>query len=231
MSGSDTLIVTGASKGLGRHICQRAMECGYAVIGLSRSAIDMKGLRAEIACDVSDPEQIETALKPYRRDTSIYGVINAAGIASMNMFIGTPTETMARLINVNLLGTMAVTKALAPALIKRKQGRIINFSTIAVPLGIAGETSYAASKGGVETFSRAVARELSPYGITVNTVAPGPIATNLTAKVPSDKIQKIVDQQIIPIHATPEDVWNIVSLLLSPQANMISGEVLHVGGA
>ena len=149
----------------------------------------------------------------------------------MNMFIGTPTETMARLINVNLLGTMAVTKALAPALIKRKQGRIINFSTIAVPLGIAGETSYAASKGGVETFSRAVARELSPYGITVNTVAPGPIATNLTAKVPSDKIQKIVDQQIIPIHATPEDVWNIVSLLLSPQANMISGEVLHVGGA
>ncbi|HXV17586.1 MAG TPA: SDR family oxidoreductase, partial [Gemmatimonadaceae bacterium] len=105
------------------------------------------------------------------------------------------------------------------------------FSTLGVPLAIKGEAIYIASKAGVEGFTRTFARELAPHGVTVNAIAPGPIETALIAKVPKEKVDAVVKQQIIPRQGTPEDVWNIVSMLLSPESRMISGAVLNVGGA
>jgi 3-oxoacyl-[acyl-carrier protein] reductase len=136
-----------------------------------------------------------------------------------------------RIINTNLLGTILCCQAVAPALVKRGGGRIINFSTLGVQLAIKGEAIYIASKAGVEGFSRAFAREMAPHNVTVNTIAPGPIDTALIEKVPREKILGVVGQQIIPRQGEPEDVWNIVSMLLSDRSSMISGEVIHVGGA
>ena len=149
----------------------------------------------------------------------------------MNLVVTTPAETVRRIVETNLLGTIFCCQQIAPALIKRGSGRIINFSTLGVPLAIKGEAIYVASKAGVEGFTRVFARELAAHGVTVNAIAPGPIETALIAKVPKDKVDAVVAQQIIPRQGTPLDVWNIVSMLLSPESSMISGAVLNVGGA
>ncbi len=227
---NDTVIVTGASRGLGRFCAERLHAGGYRVIGLGRTP--GAGASFEMrAADVTDPASVATALSDVRRDTSVYALINAAGIASMNLVVTTPAATVRRIVETNLLGTIFLCQQVAPALIKRGGGRIINFSTLGVPLAIKGEAIYVASKAGVEGFSRVFAREMSPHGVTVNVIAPGPIDTALIEKVPHNKIAAVVGQQIIQRQGQPEDVWNILSLLLSPDSSMISGETIHVGGA
>lgn len=229
-SAPDTVVVTGASRGLGRYCAEQLHKAGYKVIGLGRTIKDKPPFEFRPA-DVSDPMSIAAAMKDVRRDPSVYALINAAGIASMNLAITTPSETVRRIIETNLLGTIFCCQHIAPALIKRGSGRIINFSTLGVPLAIKGEAIYVASKAGVEGFTRVFARELAPHGITVNAVAPGPIDTALIAKVPKANVDAVVQQQIIQRQGTPADVWNIVSMLLSKESSMVSGQTIHVGGA
>ena len=99
-----------------------------------------------------------------------------------------------------------------------------------MPLAIKGEAVYGASKAGVESFSRIFAREMADHGVTVNTLAPGPIKTALIAQIDESKIQKIVDSQIIKRQATPDDVWDIVHLILQQKSRMITGAVFNIGG-
>lgn len=226
----DTVIVTGASRGLGRFCADQLAAQGYRVLGLGRNPD--AGAQFEMrSVDVSDSASVAKALHDLRRDSSVYALINAAGIASMNLVVTTPADTVRRIIETNLLGTIFCSQQIAPALIRRGSGRIINFSTLGVPLAIKGEAIYIASKAGVEGFTRVFAREMAPHGVTVNAIAPGPIETALIAKVPKEKVDAVVKQQIIQRQGTPQDVWNIVSILLSPSSSMVSGETLHVGGA
>jgi len=226
----DTVVVTGASRGLGAHCAMRLHEKGYRVVGLGRNP-PRDSLFEMRQADVGDAASVKAALGELRRDSSVYALINAAGIASMNLVITTPSETVRRIIATNLLGTIFCCQAIAPALVKRGGGRIINFSTLGVQLAISGEAIYIASKAGIEGFSRTFAREMAPHGVTVNTIAPGPIDTALVAKIPRESIDEVVGRQLIARQGEPEDVWNIVSLLLSPESSMITGETLHVGGA
>jgi 3-oxoacyl-[acyl-carrier protein] reductase len=226
----DTVVVTGASRGLGRYCAERLVEGGYKVIGFGRSAADDAPFEMRIV-DVADSASVAAAMHDLRRDASVYALINSAGIASMNLVVTTPAETVRRIIETNLLGTIYCCQQIAAALIRRGNGRIINFSTLGVPLALKGEAVYVASKAGVEGFTRAFAREMSAHGVTVNTIAPGPIETALIAKVPKEKVDAVVNRQIIQRQAQPADVWNIVSLLLSSEASMITGETIHIGGA
>jgi 3-oxoacyl-[acyl-carrier protein] reductase len=226
----DTVVVTGASRGLGRFCAEQLHARGYRVVGVGRNPDAKAPFEIRLA-DVSDADSVVAALKDLRRDQSVYALINAAGIASMNLVLTTPAETVKRIIETNLVGTIFCCQQIAPALVKRGVGRIINFSTLGVPLAIKGEAIYIASKAGVEGFTRVFARELAPHGVTVNAIAPGPIDTALIAKVPKEKVDAVVRQQIIPRQGTPEDVWNIVSQLLAPESSMISGQTLVVGGA
>ncbi len=226
----DTVVVTGASRGLGAHCAVRLHERGYRVVGLGRKALKDSPFEMRLA-DVADSASVNSALGDLRRDKSVFALINAAGIASMNLVITTPPETVRRIIETNLIGTIFCCQAIAPALVKRGGGRIINFSTLGVPLAIKGEAVYIASKAGVEGFSRAFAREMAPHGVTVNTIAPGPIDTALIGNVPREKIDDVVGRQLIPRQGEPKDVWNIVSLLLSAESSMITGQTIHVGGA
>jgi len=232
MTPDDTcVVVTGASRGLGAYIAQQLQAQGYDVVGIARTEASNRHFPIYM-CDVSDGVAVrKTARNVSKAHKPIRAVVNAAGIASMNLVMSTPEPTIEKIVATNLVGTININKSFAKLMVRNGGGRIVNFSTIAVSIGLAGEAVYAASKAGVESFSRCFAREVAPHGITVNCVAPGPVDTDLIAKVPSDKINRIVDQQIFREKATPEDIWNVVDLLFKPSASRISGEVLNVFGA
>lgn len=223
------LVITGVTGGLGRHLADRAVQNGYEVIGLARRLPQADPGYAVHSVDVSDHTAV-TAFFHSLRGKPLQGLINAAGIASMNLVLTTPAETMARVVGVNLLGTMYCCAEGSKILIRGSGGRILNFSTIAVPLGLAGESVYAASKAGVEGFTRCLARELAPFGVTANVIAPGPIDTPMTAGLGPERIKAVVQRQIIARQAEPEDLWSLAAFLLSDQSAMLSGQVLHLGG-
>jgi len=224
------IVVTGASRGLGRAICDRLLRAGLEVTGLARNVSDVPF--AAVNCDVSAFEEVREVARKFKKDgVSVSALINAAGIASMNLALTTPAETTRRIVEVNLLGTIYCCQQFAPLMIRNKGGAIINFSTIAVALGLKGESIYAASKAGVEGFTRAFAREMADFNITVNCIAPGPIGTDLLKGISAAQIAKIVGQQIIPRQFTPDAVSGLVELLLDPRSSSLSGQVLHVGGA
>jgi len=224
------IVVTGASKGLGRAICERLLEKGFEVFGIARN---IEGLPfPSMACDVSSYEQVRAVSQKLKKDgVRITGLINAAGIASMNLAVTTPASVAVNIINVNLLGTIYCCQNFAPLMLRNKAGSIVNFSTIAVALGLKGESIYAASKAGVEGFTRSFAREMADFNVKVNCIAPGPIDTNLLKGITSAQIQNIVSQQIIPKQFTPSAVSDLVEMLLDERSGALSGQVLRVGGA
>ena len=225
------IVVTGASSGLGRAICERLLSKDLAVFGISRNVENLPF--PSMACDVSVHSDIKAVAQKLKADdVKLTGLINAAGIASMNLALMTPPEVSQNIINVNLLGTIYCCQVFVPLILKNKNGgNVINFSTLAVSVGLKGESVYAASKAGVECFSRAFAREMSDFNVNVNCIAPGPIDTNLTKGVNSTLIEKLVAQQIVRKRFEPDDVSDLVEILLDKRSQSISGQVLHVGGA
>lgn len=223
------IVVTGASRGLGRAICERLLQIGVPAFGLARNTDGLSF--PSHACDVASPESVRAALDAVRSTgAQLEGLINAAGIAAMNLAVFTPPDQAKRIIGTNLLGTIYCCQAFSPLLIRRKSGTIINFSTIAVPLALRGESIYAASKSGIEAYSRVLARELSDFNISVNCISPGPIKTDLLIGVSTDQVSTLVRQQIIQRQFTPADVSDLVEVLLDPRSKSISGQVLHIGG-
>ncbi len=224
------IIVTGASRGLGRAVAERLISSGREVLSLSRTSEGAPG--DSVTCDVSDYEAVKAVAQSLRKEKrEIEGLVNAAGIASMNLAVTTPPSMTQKLIQTNLAGTIHCCQLFAPLMIRKKAGSIINFSTIAVTLGLKGESIYAASKAGVEGFSRAFAREMADFDIRVNCVAPGPIKTDLLKGVSDEQIDAIVAQQILPKLFLPDDIADLCEFLLGPQSQSLSGQVLKVGGA
>ena len=223
------IIVTGASRGLGKAIAARLSAQGEKVIGLARTidTLDIEG----IECDVSDYASVKHAARQIKQmKDPITAVINAAGVASMNMAVTTNEATVQKLIQTNLVGTIYCCQLFAPLMLRRKHGCFINFSTIAVALALKGESVYAASKAGVESFSRTFAREMADFNVRVNCIAPGPIRTDLLRGITDSQIEKITSQQVIQKSFQKSDVCDLVELLLDDKAASLSGQVLNVGG-
>lgn len=223
------IIVTGASRGLGQAITERLIERGEEVIGLARNTSGLK-INA-IECDVSDYASVKNASKEVKRmKKPVKAFINAAGVASMNMAVTTDESTVQKLIQTNLVGTIYCCQLFAPIMLRQKQGSFINFSTIAVALALKGESVYAASKAGVESFSRTFAREMADFNVRVNCIAPGPIRTDLLRGITDSQIEKITSQQVIQKQFQKSDVCDLVELLLDEKSTSLSGQVLNVGG-
>ena len=223
------IIVTGASRGLGQAITERLIERGEEVIGLARNTCGLK-INA-IECDVSDYASVKNASKEVKRmKKPVKAFINAAGVASMNMAVTTDELTVQKLIQTNLVGTIYCCQLFAPIMLRHKQGSFINFSTIAVALALKGESVYAASKAGVESFSRTFAREMADFNVRVNCIAPGPIRTDLLRGITDIQIEKITSQQVIQRQFQKSDVCDLVELLLDEKATSLSGQVLNIGG-
>lgn len=223
------IVVTGASRGLGRTIADRLVSQGHDVFGLARTIEDCPF--PAVSCDVGDAASVKAAAKAVKQTkVPVTGLINAAGIASMNLALTTPPKTVEKIITTNLLGTIYTNQSFAPLIIRAGGGSIVNFSTIAVAIGLEGESVYVASKAGVEGFSRTFAREMAGFGIRVNCIAPGPIPTDLTAGLKQGQLDRIIDQQVIPKPYSPDDIADLVDMLLDLKAASIAGQVLHVGG-
>jgi 3-oxoacyl-[acyl-carrier protein] reductase len=222
------IIVTGASNGIGKSIVRNLNMKNIKTFGVSRS-ISKSNYSA--SCDVSNYDELKDVYnfikkKKYR----IMGLVNAAGVASMNLAITTPHKTVTKIINTNLIGTIFSCQVFTPLIIKNGFGSIINFSTIAVALKLEGESIYVASKAGVEAFTQTFAKEISNYKICANCISPGPIDTNLIKNVPKDKINKIIEKQIIKKKFSINEINITVEFLLSKNTNFLSGQIFNIGG-
>ena len=165
-----------------------------------------------------------------KRTKTLDVLINNAGVASMNAVALTPVDTARRVMETNFIAAFNFTREAVRMMRGSKAARIVNLTTVAVPLRLEGEAVYAASKSALETFTRIAAREVAPFGITCNAVGPCPIKTKLTAGVPDQKIQAIIDQQAVRRWAVPADVVNVIEFFLRPESSMITGQVVYLGG-
>ena len=225
-------LVTGSRKGIGRHLSEHLVRSGYRVVGCSREKADwsLDGYEHAIA-DVADESQVVALVEGIRRRHGGLSVaVNNAGVASMNPVLLTPGATVERIVNTNLVGTVLVSREAAKLMMKARFGRIVNLTSIAAPLALEGEAVYAASKSGVETFTRVLAREVGPFGITVNAVGPPPVDTDLTRGVPAEKLDALVARLATRRRATPEEVARVVDFFIAPESGGVTGQVLYLGG-
>ena len=148
----------------------------------------------------------------------------------MNHILLTPYTTARRVFDTNFMGTFLMCREVAKYMIKSKSGRIVNYSTVAVPLHLQGELVYAASKAAIEELTKILAGEVGESDVTVNAIGPTPIDTDLIKNVPADKIEKLIGRQSVKRLGTYEDVKNVIDFFISPGSSFITGQVLYLGG-
>jgi 3-oxoacyl-[acyl-carrier protein] reductase len=226
------ILITGATRGIGRSLAEHYLARGATVIGCGRGKASIEHERyIHASLDVTDEAAVSDLFAMLRqRFGSVDALINNAGVASMNLVALTPAHVARRIMETNFLGTFLFTHGGIRLLRRAPAPRIVNVTTVAVPLGLEGEAVYAASKSAVETFTRVTAREVGPFGITCNAIGPSPIRTALTRNVPAAKLDRLVERQAVPRWAEPCDVANVVDFFLSPCSGMVTGQVVYLGG-
>ena len=238
---NQTAIVTGAASGIGKATAQALAAAGAHVIVADidtaggeacAAALRAQGHRATfMRVDMTDPESIAAfAASAQSQHGRIDVLVNAAGWGRTAPFLeGTP-ELWSKLVALNFVGPMTLTKALLPAMIEHAGGRIVNVASDAGRVGSLGETVYSGAKGGLIAFTKSLARETARHRINVNCVCPGPTDTPLMAAVP-DKVKEALIKAI-PFRrlGKPEEVADAVMFLASNRASYITGQVLSVSG-
>jgi len=226
------MLVTGARKGIGRYLVEHYLKQGYLVEGCSRGDSDIKDERYNhFQVDVADEKGVRGMIADItKRHGRIDAVLNNAAIASMNHVLLTPAKTADRMLQVNVTGTMLVCRDAAKVMMRRRYGRIVNFTTIVAPIALAGEAIYAASKSAVVTFTRILAFELGQWGITCNSFGATPIMTDMIKGVPQDKIDAVVNGLAIKRLGTHEDCANVCDFFVSKSSDNITGQVIYLGG-
>jgi 3-oxoacyl-[acyl-carrier protein] reductase len=229
---SRAICITGASRGIGRFLAETFIARGWTVFGCSRAPSDLKHERYQhFELDVSDERLVVAMFTAIRqRRVPLYALLNNAGVASMNHALTTPAATMERLLRVNAVGTMLCSREAAKQMLPRRAGRIVNFASVAVALDLEGESAYVAAKAAVAAYTRVLARELGPNGITVNAIGPNPIKTDLIAGVPAEALDRLVRRQAIPRYGTVEDVLRVVDFFLDPSSDFVTGQTIYLGG-
>lgn len=225
-------LITGSRKGIGRFLAEQYLARGHRVYGCSRQATDLAAPRYRHFClDVVDEQAVRAMLVAIRQESGrLDHLINNAGIASMNHALLTPMSVVTSILQTNVAGTFLLCREAAKVMKPGSFGRIVNFVSVAAPLHVEGEAVYAASKSAVQTLTEILARELAPFGITVNAVGPTPVMTDLIAGVPQEKLAALVDRQAIRRFGTVEDVLNVVDFFLRKESGFITAQTLFLGG-
>tara|TARA_B100002052_G_scaffold267535_1_gene265507 strand:+ start:2935 stop:3636 length:702 start_codon:yes stop_codon:yes gene_type:complete len=223
------VIVTGGNRGIGKGIVLSLLDQGYLVLATSRDSkkFDMSHQNLEVAnldvCDQASIDNFQKIVNDFDPDI----LINNAGITKDNLFLRMTEDDWAEVIDTNLNSVFRMTKLVVRGMLKKKWGRIINISSISGSMGNPGQTNYSASKAGVEAFSRSLAKELGSRNITVNSVAPGFIQTDMTQGLIDEEITKKIPLQRV---GSVEDVASLINFLVSEESNYITGQTLVVDG-
>ena len=232
MTERKTILITGTRKGIGRYLCEYYCKKGFEVFGCSRGKADFSLENYHHYClDVAREEQVREMFAGIRKSCGRLDVlVNNAGIASMNHILLTPRATVEKILNTNVIGTFLFCREAAKLMQAAGVGRIVNFATVATPLKLEGEAIYAASKAAIVSLTEILARELAPFGITVNAVGPTPVKTDLIRSVPQEKMDALLARQAIHRFGEMGDIANVIDFFIQPESDFISGQVLYLGG-
>jgi len=229
-SSKQTVVVTGASKGLGRFMSLQLLDMGFQVLGCSRSKASIAHKHFEdIACDVANSEDRFALIAHLRKGQyQLYGLVNNAAMGALNQFLTTPTEKVNEVMQANYIANFELSREVAK-LMMTTGGRIVNIGSQTLTLNTPLEAAYAASKAAVESLTKISAKELAPLHITVNMVSPGVMHTDIIKGIASDRIDYMLEQQVLPEPLQFADVWAAVKLLLSNEAHRITGQNINIG--
>jgi 3-oxoacyl-[acyl-carrier protein] reductase len=232
-------LVTGASRGIGKAIAEKLAADGATVIGTATSESGAEKITEYLSAsggkgmmlNVTDADSVKDVIKAI---TDTFGavsiLVNNAGITRDNLLMMMKDEQWDDIINTNLSSIYRVSKAVLRPMTKARKGRIINIASVVGLTGNPGQTNYAAAKAGIIGFSRSLAREIGSRNITVNTVAPGFIDTDMTRELPEAQREALIKQIPLARLGDPADIANAVSFLASPEAGYITGETINVNG-
>lgn len=227
-------IITGGARGIGEAICRALSRDGYQLlIHCAHSVDEAKELCAElgnadyISADLSDPSSIEKIAEKCP-DPDV--IVNNAGVALVELFDTVPLETARKMYEINLFAPINLSRRLLPAMIRKKQGVIINISSVFGEIGGSCEVDYSAAKAGLIGFTKALAKEVGPAGIRVNCVCPGIIDTDMNDNLSFNDIESLCDEIPLSRLGEPEEVAECVAFLVSDKAKYITGSVFDVNG-
>lgn len=232
-------LVTGASRGIGKAVAKRFAKEGHFVIGTATTESGAQAIDDYLheaggigrVLDVTDQAQID---KLFEEIESVYGnvqvLINNAGITQDSLLIRMKDEAWDQVIDTNLTSIYRMSKRAVRGMMKARRGRIINITSVIAQMGNAGQANYAATKAGVEGFSRTLAREIGTRQVTINCVAPGLIETDMTDELDERLLNSMLDAVPVGRLGQPEDVAAAVAYLASDEASYVTGAVLPVNG-
>lgn len=234
--------VSGGSRGIGRAIALHLAELKVNVLinylsntDAANETIDLikerGGTAYAYSFDISSFDAVQQVFKGILEQFGrIDYLINNAGITRDSLVVTLKEDDWDRVLDVNLKGVYNCTRAVAKTMIKQRYGRIVNITSVVGVIGNVGQANYAASKAGIIGFSKTVAKELAPRGITVNAIAPGFIETEMTENLPAAVRENLLSQIPLTRFGKPQEIAQVVEFLLSDAANYITGQVIHVNG-
>lgn len=230
-------VVTGASRGIGKAIAQSLMEANYFVVATATSESGVVAIKEYLGeggtafvLNLSNKESCADFIKSVTELGAVSVLVNNAGVTKDTLMLRMKDEDWDSVIETNLSGAFRVTKGLLKGMMKQRWGRIVNISSVVGAMGNPGQANYCASKAGLEGFTRSLAYEIGSRGITVNAVAPGFIATDMTDELSDEQKQAMMSNIPVGRYGEPEEIAKAVSFLVSNDAAYITGQVLNVNG-
>ena len=233
---NNTVFITGASRGIGLSIAQAFASEGHFVIGTSRSKFDLESALGTEDClhmilDVTDRAAIKKAHDTLKENNHLPGIIiNNAGITKDQLFLRMKDEDWDDVINTNLSSVFNITKVFIKSMVKQREGRVINISSVAGLMGNPGQVNYSSSKAAIGGFTKSLAKELASRNITVNSIAPGFISSDMTDALTDDQKSEIFNQIPMQKFGDPKNIAELAVFLASEKGQYITGQTISVDG-
>lgn len=233
---NNTVFITGASRGIGLSIAQAFASEGHFVIGTSRSKFDLESALGTEDClhmilDVTERAAIKKAHDTLKENNHLPGIIiNNAGITKDQLFLRMKDEDWDDVINTNLSSVFNITKAFIKSMVKQREGRVINISSVAGLMGNPGQVNYSSSKAAIGGFTKSLAKELASRNITVNSIAPGFISSDMTDALTDEQKSEILNQIPMQKFGDPKNIAELAVFLASEKGQYITGQTISVDG-
>ena len=230
-----TALVTGASRGIGKAIAEKLKADNYKVLGTATTDSGVETLNTSgfegYLLDLNSKDSIDNFWSQLESDNKTISVlVNNAGITRDNIILRMSDEEWSDIMNVHLYGTFQLSKRALKMMLKNKWGRIINISSASASIGNRGQSNYAAAKAGVEAFTKSLAKEVGKRDITINSVAPGFISTDMTENNKGVNADYLVKEIPLGRFGKPEEVASLISFMCSDGASYITGQTIHING-